>query len=291
MTIKLISQLTALVSEPNSIHHVYFAKSLRAAPLLAQQVNFPRMELIIEGSQAMIWDRLYDDFHHKDEYIMHRGDILFIPSGGWNIPQWEQPVITLSILFGKQSLGFSLLSWDGESVVHKEMESVLRRGPRVGAYILQALNEMSLMQREQTTVQLIVRSLISHCIDLLRNQVKTPSRSQTLFESIREYIERNYSEPLTRESVAHVFHISPNYLSHLFRNAGNIGFNESVNSARLENAKILLKFYEMKIKEVANVCGFIDSNYFCRLFRKETELTPSEYRQQYRSNMMERDVI
>ncbi|WP_016260341.1 helix-turn-helix transcriptional regulator, partial [Yersinia pestis] len=129
------------------------------------------------------------------------------------------------------------------------------------------------------------------CIDLLRNQVKTPSRSQTLFESIREYIERNYSEPLTRESVAHVFHISPNYLSHLFRNAGNIGFNESVNSARLENAKILLKFYEMKIKEVANVCGFIDSNYFCRLFRKETELTPSEYRQQYRSNMMERDVI
>lgn len=86
MTIKLISQLTALVSEPNSIHHVYFAKSLRAAPLLAQQVNFPRMELIIEGSQAMIWDRLYDDFHHKDEYIMHRGDILFIPSGAGIFP-------------------------------------------------------------------------------------------------------------------------------------------------------------------------------------------------------------
>lgn len=98
--------------------------------------------------------------------------IFYLFPLGLEYSQWEQPVITLSILFGKQSLGFSLLSWDGESVVHKEMESVLRRGPRVGAYILQALNEMSLMQREQTTVQLIVRSLISHCIDLLRNQVK-----------------------------------------------------------------------------------------------------------------------
>lgn len=291
MTIKLINQLTILLSEPSSIHHIYFAKNLRAIPVLAQQVNFPRMELILDGSQSMLWDTLPHEPHPPDEYIMQKGDVLFIPSGGWNIPQWKEPVTTLSILFGKQRLGFSLLSWNGTTFINKEMDNVLRRGPRVGSYMLQALNEVSLMPQEQTTAKTIVKSLISHCLDLLKSQSPPSSRSQTLFEAIREYLEKHYREPLTRKSVAHVFHISPNYLSHLFRNTGNIGFNEYLNSARLEQAKNLLKCYEMKIKEVANASGFIDSNYFCRLFRKNTECTPTEYRQQYRCNMTTKEII
>ena len=52
---------------------------------------------------------------------------------------------------------------------------------------------------------------------------------------------------------------------------------------RLEQAKNLLKGYDMKVKEVAHACGYIDSNYFCRQFKKSTERSPSEYRRQYRS--------
>lgn len=55
---------------------------------------------------------------------------------------------------------------------------------------------------------------------------------------------------------------------HLFQKAGGIGFNEYLNYTRLEQAKHLLKRYDMKVKEVAHACGFVDSNYFCRLFRK-----------------------
>ncbi|WP_420256618.1 AraC family transcriptional regulator, partial [Citrobacter freundii] len=46
--------------------------------------------------------------------------------------------------------------------------------------------------------------------------------------------------------------------------------------------------YELKIKDVAHTCGFIDSNYFCRLFRKNTERSPSEYRRQYHSQLTEK---
>lgn len=74
---------------------------------------------------------------------------------------------------------------------------------------------------------------------------------------------------MTRESVAQAFYISPNYLSHLFQKNGAIGFNEYLNHTRLEHAKTLLKGYDLKVKEVAHRCGFVDSNYFCRLFRKK----------------------
>ena len=142
--------------------------------------------------------------------------------------------------------------------------------------------------QEQQTARLIVASLLSHCRDLLGSQIQTASRSQALFDAIRSYIDERYASPLTRESVAQAFYISPNYLSHLFQKTGAIGFNEYLNHTRLEHAKTLLKGYELKIKDVAHTCGFIDSNYFCRLFRKNTERSPSEYRRQYHSQLTEK---
>ncbi|MCO6555590.1 MAG: AraC family transcriptional regulator, partial [Gilliamella sp.] len=40
------------------------------------------------------------------------------------------------------------------------------------------------------------------------------------------------------------------------------------------------------IKEIALASGFKDSNYFCRIFKKKTERTPTEYRRQYHSKLM-----
>jgi len=121
-----------------------------------------------------------------------------------------------------------------------------------------------------------------------REDAEFLTRSGALFEVIKKYIEENASLPLTRENVAKRFHITPNYLSHLFRKSGDIGFSEYLNHVRLEKAKLLLKGYELKIKEVATSSGFVDSNYFCRVFRKSTARSPSEYRSQWLSQLSER---
>ncbi|WP_163504523.1 helix-turn-helix transcriptional regulator, partial [Escherichia coli] len=102
------------------------------------------------------------------------------------------------------------------------------------------------------------------------------------------YIDLHFAEPLSRESVAQSFYLSPNYLSHLFQKCGPMGFNEYLNHIRLEQARMLLKGHDMKVKDVAHACGFADSNYFCRLFRKNTERSPSEYRRQYHSQLTEK---
>ncbi|SYU92488.1 AraC family transcriptional regulator [Klebsiella pneumoniae] len=50
-----------------------------------------------------------------------------------------------------------------------------------------------------------------------------------------------------------------------------MGFNEYLNHIRLEQARMLLKGHDMKVKDIAHACGFADSNYFCRLFRKVSQ--------------------
>ncbi|HDR2892989.1 TPA: helix-turn-helix transcriptional regulator [Enterobacter asburiae] len=270
-----ISQiLTELINGALPLQQVYFANTSTPAPELALQVDFPRLEIVLEG--------VVED---SASSALQKNDVLYVPAGGWNHPQWKTPATTLSILFGKQQLGFSLLHWDGVEIRNLAKQHVARRGPRIGSFLLQTLHEMQMQPNEQQTARLIVASLLSHCVDLLGSQIQTASRSQALFEAIRLYIDEHYAAPLTRESVAQAFYISPNYLSHLFQKTGAVGFNEYLTHARLEHARQLLKGYDLKVKEVAHACGFVDSNYFCRLFRKNTERSPSEYRRQYHSQL------
>ncbi|WP_368544038.1 helix-turn-helix transcriptional regulator [Enterobacter soli] len=187
----------------------------------------------------------------------------------------------LSLHFGKQQL---TIESRREHVLLQQLQ-VARRGPRTGAFLLQALAELQMQPEEQDTAKLVVLSLLSHCRDLLGSDIHTDSRSRALFEAVRSYIEENYAASLTRESVAEAFYISPNYLSHLFQKVGSVGFNEYLTKTRLEHARQLLKGYDLKIKDIAIRCGFADSNYFCRLFRKHTERSPSEYRRQYHSQL------
>ena len=275
--------LSRLLSGPASLRQICFATGTGPAPALAQQVDFPRLEIVLDGA-------LKDTGIAGENALMTEQDVLYVPAGGWNFPQWQAPATTLSILFGKQQLGFSVMRWDGTALHNLAKQHVARRGPRIGSFLLQTLHEMQMQPKEQQTARLIVASLLSHCQDLLGSQIQTASRSQALFEAIRDYIDDNYALPLTRESVAQSFYISPNYLSHLFQKTGAVGFNEYLNHTRLEHAKTLLKGYDLKVKEVAHACGFVDSNYFCRLFRKNTERSPSEYRRHYHSQLMEKKI-
>lgn len=271
-----ISQLlTELIHGPHTLRQVQFASALSPAPALALQVDFPRLEIVLDG-----------ELTDQASPPLQRQDALYVPAGGWNSPQWRQPATTLSILFGKQQLGFSLLRWDGATLRNLAKQHVARRGPRVGSFLLQTLHEIQRQPHESQTARLVALSLLSHCTDMLGSQVQIASRSQALFDAIREYIDEHYALPLTRESVAKSFYISPNYLSHLFQKTGAMGFNEYLTHTRLEHARQLLKGYDLKVKEVAHACGFIDSNYFCRLFRKNTERSPSEYRRQYHSQLI-----
>lgn len=271
--------LTDLISGVSLLRQVHFANPAAPAPELALQVDFPRLEIVLEGT-------VEDRAAHE----LQQHDVMYVPAGSWNSPQWKRPATTLSILFGKQQLGFSIVQWDGSALRNLAKQHVARRGPRIGSFLLQTLHEMQMQPQEQQTARLIVASLLSHCTDLLGSQIQTASRSQALFEAIRDYIDEHYASALTRESVAQAFYISPNYLSHLFQKTGAIGFNEYLTHTRLEHARQLLKGYDLKVKEVAHACGFIDSNYFCRLFRKNTERSPSEYRRQYHSQLTGKEI-
>jgi YesN/AraC family two-component response regulator len=57
-------------------------------------------------------------------------------------------------------------------------------------------------------------------------------------------------------------------------------FNDYVNLVRVNRAKFMLRTYRMTLKEIAAKCGFSDTAYFCRVFKKVGKVTPTTYRGQ-----------
>ncbi len=95
----------------------------------------------------------------------------------------------------------------------------------------------------------------------------------------KKYIEENYSDQnTTLTTVAEAVAMSPNHFSSIFSHECKTTFIEYLTNVRIENAKRLMKETDMKGYDIAYECGFSDPHYFSYIFKKNTGLSPREYK-------------
>lgn len=93
-----------------------------------------------------------------------------------------------------------------------------------------------------------------------------------------EYIRIHYKEGITLEETAEALKITPEYLSMLFKREMGMNFSVFLKEFRISHAKRLLKGTDMKVYEVAEACGYNNSNYFTKVFKDVTGMSPADYR-------------
>jgi two-component system, response regulator YesN len=107
--------------------------------------------------------------------------------------------------------------------------------------------------------------------------VKT-EEEQGHMRKLTDYIKSHYHESLSLSDIAQHFHFSPSYLSNYFSTHSKEGFSEYLNRIRIEAAITLLRQIDIPIAKVSEQVGFSDHSYFCRVFKKQTGYSPSQYR-------------
>ncbi len=103
-------------------------------------------------------------------------------------------------------------------------------------------------------------------------------------QDVLNYIERNLHKGVTLEDAADFARISPCYLSRLFRREMSTTFISYITAQRIERAKTLLRESDLPISNVSLDLSFNDANYFCKAFKKEVGVSPSEYRRSYQKH-------
>jgi two-component system response regulator YesN len=111
---------------------------------------------------------------------------------------------------------------------------------------------------------------------LAQLMVRTPRWSAPVASAIA-FVKESYGKQIGLEPAAEFVGISPNRLSRLFVEETGRGFSDYLIEYRIERAKELLSLPGASIKQVSASCGYPDPNYFSRLFKKVTGLTPTTF--------------
>ncbi|MNJ55854.1 Bifunctional transcriptional activator/DNA repair enzyme AdaA [compost metagenome] len=87
--------------------------------------------------------------------------------------------------------------------------------------------------------------------------------------------------------MAELCHISPSYFSRIFTKETGENFTIFVARLKIEWAKQLLESTDLSINEISDAFGFSDTSYFIKMFKKFENLTPTIYRNVYKSKAMD----
>ena len=98
--------------------------------------------------------------------------------------------------------------------------------------------------------------------------------------AVVNYCAQHYTDDLSLGALERELHISRYYISHMFAQKFQIGFNDYVNSLRVSHACRYLQHEDRPITQVSTLVGFSGPRTFNRAFTKYTGMTPSEYRKQ-----------
>lgn len=99
-----------------------------------------------------------------------------------------------------------------------------------------------------------------------------------LAERAQTYIEENYHRRISLSTVASHLHVSPNYLSRIFKKEAGATLTSYTHTVRLEHATLLLAAGERSISEIAYLVGYQNYRDFYRNFVKYKNASPRQVR-------------
>ncbi len=132
---------------------------------------------------------------------------------------------------------------------------------------------------------------IKHYMFLMFNSVseyvlkQPPLRSDNYYEMLSTIRNKIYSRPYeerTIESTAHEVRMSRSNFQHLYKKYFGVSFIQDLINSRIEHAKMLLVNTNLSSMDIARQCGYKHYTHFTRQFRKNTGITPLEYRNKKR---------
>lgn len=148
---------------------------------------------------------------------------------------------------------------------------------------MHSLYEVSLQKNfgYELKIQTLVGSLLSSFTSHLPAAFAPASgtgREEALLKDMLHYVELHLQEPITLKELASSFHVSESTCSRLFRRHLSISPFSYILTCRIEKSLPLLSDTRQTITEIAYACGFHDTSYYCRTFKRMKGITPLQFR-------------
>ena len=123
---------------------------------------------------------------------------------------------------------------------------------------------------------------ISNQISMGKNEEEAQSLTNAgIYNSIIDYIDENLEKDLKLKTIANKFNYNEQYIARLFKHHGGVSLHQYILDQKISQANYYLSETSLPIKEIAQTLGYHDSHNFMKIYKRETGMTPSEYRNSF----------
>lgn len=140
--------------------------------------------------------------------------------------------------------------------------------------------------QDKTELKLLLSIFLNKLISLspIKDAVCI-GKSSSYIQDVLQFISEHYFEQIDANMIAYKFLISRSKLDRDFKQFTGVTIHSFIDMCRFNNAKLLIKKRpDMTISDIASACGFSNDTYFFPFFKKNSGMTPIEYRNLIETN-------
>ncbi|WP_246310857.1 helix-turn-helix domain-containing protein [Paenibacillus xylanilyticus] len=163
------------------------------------------------------------------------------------------------------------------------LNTILKTASELGEHhMLQQIAPNMVFSSSLDELESVLLSLASQlCAEVNQD---TQQEEQTLIDRIVDYIDTHFTDHnLSLDTLAYEFEVSPSHVSRSFKEKTGINFIQYIWQKRLDRVFHQLKTTDTPLKDLIQEVGYLDTPNFIRKFKKETGLTPGQYRKLHRT--------
>ena len=123
--------------------------------------------------------------------------------------------------------------------------------------------------------KLVGEMIHKYCLLVQNHSLKGRAKP---IQNALNYIDFHYTEPINLGLLSEVSKVSASYLSTQFKKEMGLSVVDYVNQQRVKQARVLLTTTNLPVNKVSELVGFLDENYFTRMFKRYAGQSPREYR-------------
>lgn len=107
---------------------------------------------------------------------------------------------------------------------------------------------------------------------------KNSNKNNSVIVKIKDIIQQKYYSNITVNEIADEIFLTSNYICKIFKQETGITINEYLTKIRIEKSKEMLEEPQNKLYDICYAVGYSDPSYFNKVFKKNTGLSPSQFR-------------
>ncbi|MBR3206320.1 MAG: helix-turn-helix transcriptional regulator [Bacillus sp. (in: Bacteria)] len=233
--------------------------------------TFIREEFTFEAIDSGKYNKLFCDLKEGENHIKAiEGDVQLDEGFAGSVYQ-EYLYLTDAYCRGRDTVYYSM--------TQQELDSVNRLVESVRYDLFEQPDNLWILR----VWYFLLSILFVPTADFYINWRQYELYSDQLVAKVASYFWNHLGDEITLDSILKRFSVNKNTLNEAFNKEFSMSCMAYLEKQRIDQAKKLLQFGDESVSEISQFCGYSETGYFSKVFKKHTGQSPSEYRRQMQS--------